>query len=88
MSISTLPDILRHHARTSGDKQALVSAEDGRTWTFGELNAEANRVAAALTAAGVGNQDRQAELLAEGASRVVPDLRNIVSVLQSFQGVE
>ena len=37
---------------------------------------------------GVGNQDRQAELLAEGASRVVPDLRDIVSVLQSFQGVE
>jgi long-chain acyl-CoA synthetase len=62
MSISTLPDILRHHARTSGDKQALVSAEDGRTWTFGELNAEANRVAAALTAAGVGNQDRIAFL--------------------------
>ncbi len=62
MSIHTLPDILRHHAQTRGEKQALVNADDGRSWTFRELDADANRAAAALAAAGVGNQDRIAFL--------------------------
>jgi long-chain acyl-CoA synthetase len=62
MKIDTLPDILRRHARERADKVALLYPSDGRSWTFAELQRESNRVAAALTAAGVGAGDRIAYL--------------------------
>jgi long-chain acyl-CoA synthetase len=59
-SIQSIGDITRVHAAAQGDKVAL-SYED-RTWTYRELDTEANRVAQALLAAGVGPQDRVAFL--------------------------
>jgi long-chain acyl-CoA synthetase len=54
MALTTLGDIVRLYARDAGERLALTYDEDGRCWTFAELNADANRVAAALHAAGVG----------------------------------
>lgn len=56
MEIRSLADIVRHHAAAQPDKPALVC--DDRTLSFAELDAESNRVAQALAAAGVGSQDR------------------------------
>lgn len=58
MSISTLGDIARVHAALRPEKTALTfvegsSAEAHRTWSFAELDREANRIANALLAAGV-----------------------------------
>ena len=51
-----LAENLRRQAANLPDKTALVC--DDRTLTFAEFDAEASRVANALAAAGVGNQDR------------------------------
>ncbi len=58
MSIATLGDIVREHARTGPDKTALTYveasvADEHRTWSFAELNSESNRIANALLAAGI-----------------------------------
>jgi acyl-CoA synthetase (AMP-forming)/AMP-acid ligase II len=60
MWLTSLPDILRVHARNRGDHRALVSG--ARTWSYRELRDEAARVAQALIAEGVGPQDRVAVL--------------------------
>jgi acyl-CoA synthetase (AMP-forming)/AMP-acid ligase II len=52
----TLGDVAREQARTRGGKVAF--SFEGRDTTFGELDANASRVANALTAAGVGRGDR------------------------------
>ena len=57
-----LADIVRHHARQRPRAVALHYLNDGRTWTFAELDQESNRVAQALAAAGVGPGDRVAYL--------------------------
>ncbi len=62
MSINTLPDILRVHARDRANKTALVYPVDGRSWTFAELDQQSNQVAAALAEVGVGPRDRIAFL--------------------------
>jgi long-chain acyl-CoA synthetase len=59
-SIASIGDITRVHAAERGTKTAL-SYED-RSWTYSELDSEANRVAQALLAAGVESQDRVAFL--------------------------
>ncbi len=59
-SINSIGDITRVHAAARGSKTAL-SYED-RSWTYLELDAEANRVAQALLAAGVEPQERVAFL--------------------------
>jgi long-chain acyl-CoA synthetase len=59
-SIRSLGDITRTHAAERPDHLALVYQD--RTWDYAELDAEANRVANALLAAGVGPQDRVAFL--------------------------
>ncbi|MEM7275245.1 MAG: long-chain-fatty-acid--CoA ligase [Actinomycetota bacterium] len=59
-TIQSIGDITRVHAAARGDKIALRSED--RTWTYGELDVEADRVAQALLAAGVGPQDRVAFL--------------------------
>ncbi|MGI9597170.1 MAG: long-chain-fatty-acid--CoA ligase [Acidimicrobiales bacterium] len=58
--IASIGDITRVHAAARGAKTAL-SYED-RSWTYSELDSEANRVAQALLAAGVEPQDRVAFL--------------------------
>jgi len=57
-----LADMVRHHARHRPDALALHYVNDGRRWSFAELDAESNRVAQALAAAGVGPGDRVAYL--------------------------
>ncbi|MGB5759453.1 MAG: long-chain-fatty-acid--CoA ligase [Acidimicrobiales bacterium] len=59
-AIKSIGDITRVHAAERGDKVAL-SYQD-RSWTYGELESESNRVAQALLAAGVGPQERVAFL--------------------------
>ena len=56
----SLPEIARGYARTQGDKAALVAGD--RRWSYAELDAESNRVARALIAAGVLPGDRVAFL--------------------------
>ena len=60
--MQTLNDLLRGHACSRADAPALVYPQDGRSWTFGELQQQSNQVAAALTALGIGPQDRIAVL--------------------------
>ena len=58
----TLADITREQAAQRPDHTALTYVNDGRTWTYQQLDAESNRVAQALLAAGVGAGDRIAYL--------------------------
>jgi len=58
--IRSIGDITRVHAAERPDKTAL-SYQD-RAWTYAELDVEANQVANAMLAAGVGPQDRVAFL--------------------------
>jgi long-chain acyl-CoA synthetase len=62
LPIQTLADIIRHHAAARPDKTALIYTEDSRSWTYKELDEEANQCAQALKAVGVGSQDRVAYL--------------------------
>ena len=57
-----LADVPREQAKERPDQTALVYVNDGRSWTFAQLDAESNRVAQALLAAGVGPGDRIAYL--------------------------
>lgn len=50
--IKSLPDIVRHHARTTPDKTALI--EGGHRMTFHELDLSSNRLAQAVTRQGAG----------------------------------
>lgn len=54
-------EAIEHYAQTEPDKVALIASD--RTLTYGELNAEANRVANALIAKGVKRGDRVVLLL-------------------------
>ncbi|HEX7400092.1 MAG TPA: AMP-binding protein, partial [Candidatus Limnocylindrales bacterium] len=63
-----LPLALRGHAGSTPDAPAIV--EPGRTWTFAELDAHADALAAGLVAAGVVPGDRVALLAAPSASAV------------------
>lgn len=49
--MSTLGDIARHHGRTRADRVAM--SFEGRSTTYGELDARSNQVAAMLAASGV-----------------------------------
>jgi long-chain acyl-CoA synthetase len=60
MGITNIADILRHHATERADETALVLGDRRLSWA--ELYERASRVAAGLTAAGVGSQDRVAFL--------------------------
>ena len=60
--IQTLADLTRVHAANQGDQVALNYVNDGRQWTFTELDLDANRVANNLAQLGVGAQDRIAYL--------------------------
>jgi long-chain acyl-CoA synthetase len=60
MEFPGLADILRSHARERGDQRAMIAGD--RTWTYRELRDESARVCQALTAEGVGVQDRVAVL--------------------------
>jgi len=62
MTIQTLADIAREHARSIPDAQAMYYDNDGRQWTFATMNSDANRVANALLGDGVGPHDRIAYL--------------------------
>lgn len=62
MTMRSLADIVRHHARATPGNLAIRYLNDGRTWTFAELDAESNRIAQRLREAGVGPQDRVAYL--------------------------
>ena len=62
MAIQLLADITREHAKDRPDRRAMRYDEDGREWTYAQLDADANRVANALLAEGVGPQDRIAYL--------------------------
>src|SRR6186997_2742665 len=60
MGIHNIADILRHHAAERPDEPALILGDRRMSWA--ELYERASRVAAGLTAAGVGPQDRVAFL--------------------------
>ena len=60
--MQTLADVTRENAAKRPDRTALTYVNDGRSWTYAELDAESNRVAQALLAAGVGAGDRIAYL--------------------------
>ena len=62
MKIETLADITRAHAHLRPDDQAMLYINDGRTWTFAQLDAESNRVAQALSASGITAHDLVAYL--------------------------
>jgi long-chain acyl-CoA synthetase len=60
LSLHTLADIPRAHARTHPERRAL--AFEGRDTTYGELDERASRVAQALAARGLRAGDRIAYL--------------------------
>ena len=60
MSIQTMADVVRVHARDRGDHQALTYGK--RSWTFTDMDRESSRIAHALLDAGVGPQERVAFL--------------------------
>jgi len=62
MPMQFLADIVRHHASATPSNVAIRYLNDGRTWTFEELDTESNRLAQRLIEAGVGPQDRIAYL--------------------------
>jgi long-chain acyl-CoA synthetase len=59
-SIRTMADIPRFHGQEDPEREALVAG--GRTWTFGQLDAESSQVAQGLASLGVGAGDRVAFL--------------------------
>ena len=61
-NIKTLADVTRIHAQEKGDASALLSADDGREWTYAELDKQANLVANALVDSGIRPGDRIAYL--------------------------
>lgn len=63
-------DLLRRRAHHDPTAEALVEPASGRRLTYRELNARANRVANGLRATGVGEGDRVALLLMNGAEFV------------------
>jgi long-chain acyl-CoA synthetase len=69
--VTTLADLARTQARVRADHPALTF--EGRELTYGELDRRANRVANALTAAGIGRGDRVALL-----DRNVPELFELI----------
>ncbi|MFB4306215.1 AMP-binding protein [Actinomadura sp. GTD37] len=68
----TLTEPLGRHAREHGDRTAVV--DGGRTLTYAELDAAADRVAAGLAARGVGRGDRVPLRLPRSADLVVAAL--------------
>ncbi len=60
--MQTLGDLTRVHANERPEQTAMVYVNDGRSWTFATMDAEANRVAQALLAEGIEPQDRIAYL--------------------------
>lgn len=58
MAITTLPEMLRTHAAQRDEHTALVCSDTGRSWTYRELDALSDTVAAGLAALGVGAGDR------------------------------
>src|SRR5687768_5909125 len=64
MIADTLPDWLAHWAATAPDRPALVA--EGRTWTFGEYDAEVSATARRLVTLGAGEGTRVATLLPNG----------------------
>ena len=62
MAVQLLADITREHAKDRPDRRAMRYDEDGREWTYAELDADANRVANALLGDGVEPHGRIAYL--------------------------
>lgn len=62
MTITTLGDITRQHARIRPNKIAVTYADDARSWTFLELDSQSNQVANALLKEGIKPQERIAYL--------------------------
>ena len=65
-----LGSFLAKRAQLNPDAEALVEVERGRRFTYAELNARANRIAAALRTRGVAPGDRVAFLMMNGAEYV------------------
>ncbi|MCR1786281.1 AMP-binding protein [Nocardioides carbamazepini] len=65
-----LPTVLRHHAAERPDAVWLDCPEEGRTWTFAETLAAAERVGRSLLAAGAEPGDRVV-LVAQNSSQFV-----------------
>lgn len=58
-----LPHILEHQARARADRPFLSWTDEGKAWSFAEVNAHVNRIAHGLTAMGVRKGDMVAILL-------------------------
>ncbi|NUO98148.1 MAG: AMP-binding protein [Nonomuraea sp.] len=54
----TIGDNFERTVRRFGDREALVDVPSGRRWTYAELDADVNRLALALLAAGIAKGDR------------------------------
>ncbi|MGW0484219.1 AMP-binding protein [Nonomuraea sp. NPDC003214] len=54
----TIGDNFERTVRRFGDREALVDVPTGRRWTYAELDADVNRLARALLAAGIAKGDR------------------------------
>ncbi len=67
---NNLGGFLAKRAQLSPTLEALVEVERGRRFTYAELDARANRIAAALRSRGIGPGDRVAFLLMNGAEYV------------------
>ncbi|HMA20349.1 MAG TPA: AMP-binding protein, partial [Gemmatimonadaceae bacterium] len=64
-AVGAFPDWLASRARTNPDRIALSA--NGRTWTFEELDADVTKLARKLSGLGVGEGERLATLLHNGA---------------------
>ncbi|MGI9431153.1 MAG: acyl-CoA synthetase [Myxococcota bacterium] len=67
---NNLGAFLAKRAQLSPTLEALVEVERGRRFTYAELDARSNRIAAALRSRGIGPGDRVAFLLMNGAEYV------------------
>ena len=68
--------IVEHHAKRRGDQPAVLTRDSA--WTYAQLNAQANRVAHALTAAGVESGD----VIALGMGNRAETLAAVVGIVK------
>ncbi|MBY6153797.1 acyl--CoA ligase [Vannielia litorea] len=68
----TTADVFLAHGRTLAEKPALRA--DGRSWSFGELAAEAAKTANAMAALGIGAQDRVGITTRRGSTCVLESI--------------
>jgi acyl-CoA synthetase (AMP-forming)/AMP-acid ligase II len=74
LEYGSIPGILRVNSRRMPDQEALADLDDGRRWTFAELEAEMVRSVRAAVAAGISAGDRVAVWMPNSADWVIAAL--------------